>query len=103
MQLNVFQILLRVQFSLLGGFGIQSQHFVLKIFSESQSEQQGIELGIFNSISDKEKWVYSSQIIFIVIMSKLQKLGYYSYFCSFCTKYSLLSELTFKIISSLPN
>ncbi|XP_063674361.1 uncharacterized protein LOC134811457 [Bolinopsis microptera] len=50
------EIVLKIRFNLLGGcFGVQCQHVVLKIFSESQSEQQGVEMGIINSISDKEK------------------------------------------------
>ena len=53
------QIVLKVRFAVLKGcFGrkfVKPQHVILKIFSESQCEQQGVELGIFNSIFDKSK------------------------------------------------
>jgi len=48
------EILVKVRFSLLGGTVVRPQHVVLKIFSDCQSEQQGVELGIINSITDKK-------------------------------------------------
>jgi hypothetical protein len=53
-KLNYFQILVKVRFSVLGGTLVRPQHVVLKIFSDCQSEQQGVELGIINSITDKK-------------------------------------------------
>jgi hypothetical protein len=53
----ILQIILKVRFGLLKGrFGkwfVKPQHVVLKIYSESQCEQQGVELGVINSIFNK--------------------------------------------------
>jgi len=47
-----------------GGKFVRSQHVVLKVFSESQCEQHGMELEVINSIFNKSQYVRGNYTCF---------------------------------------
>ena len=63
---NFHQIILKARFGVMngcyGGKFVRSQHVVLKVFSESQCEQHGMELEVINSIFNKSQYVRGNYI-----------------------------------------